>query len=201
MPLSASDADESDEFVSGDVKAVKNATLLYKQIYFIASLAIIIASIILNVWVLPEHLWSILVAAGLVYVYLLINRLFITYYNLAYVTVTISFGAAVISFLVQWIFHIDRLAIYYVIPVISIVSTIVLGIVVLIKPRRAKEYLLDYLAIGLMGIAPWLVSRLVYHSVGLPSAISACVGAAMLLFLLCVSLRDVAKDLDKYFHS
>ena len=195
------DADDRDEFVLGKDRAPVNATLLFKQIYSYMSLFLLLTSIILNIFVFPTHVWSVLVGAVLLYVYILVNNLFITYYSIAYLTVIQSITISLLCILIQYIFHIPRMAVNYAIPIISMVSSLVLGIVSLIKPQKAKQYLLDYLALGLLGIAPWLISRLSPAATGLLPKVSACVGGVMLICLLSFSLRDVAKELDRFFHS
>ena len=194
------DADDRNEFVLDKNRAPMNGTLLFKQIYSYLSLFLLLTSVLLNIFVFPTRVWSVVVAAVLLYVYILVNNLFITYYSIAYLTVIQSVTISLLCILIQWVFHIPRMAVY-AIPIISMVSTLVLGIVSLIKPQKAKQYLLDYLALGLLGIAPWLISRLFLPETVLLSKVSACVGGVMLICLLSFSLKDVAKELDRFFHS
>lgn len=164
-------------------------------------IALAVISVVVNISVTPELYWSVIVAFGIVSMWLALAIGFFKRHNLLknamWQLLVITIGCIIWDAFTGWY----KWSVNYVFPSVVIVILVSMWIITKIQMLTAKDYMIYYL----MAIAYGFVLSsifLLFHvaTVGFPSAI--CAGFSFLTFIALVIFKhnDFKEELHKNFH-
>jgi hypothetical protein len=186
----------------GDKNAAHPSAHIFDKIFWFVFVNAVAVCLAINIW-LSTELWSIVVAAGLLYVYVFVKstvnsksdlpkRLFfqILFLSVIFTTIEVAFS----EYEMDWVFE-------YVLPILYASGALLYGILILIRVRNFHDYILYELFVIVLGIVPAILYFSGVIKQGIPAFV--CFFTCIMVFLsnLIFSWRFVINELKKRFHA
>src|SRR5699024_4438822 len=124
-----------------------------KLVFFVA-IIIISSSVLINLLINPDTLWFLYLLGPILYLVLLINHTILSRAHLGAKIVLQVIAMSVALFLLDLASGSTKWSIHYVIPFIDILATLLVTVIVLIKPMRWSNYIGYMMAMIVLGFIP-----------------------------------------------
>lgn len=144
--------------------------------------------------------WSIIVLAGIVYVWVTVTWSLRSMRNFAfrYGVQIVSIGAGL--YIIDYFFGATGWSLDYAIPFFLMLATFAITLLILLKRVGRMEYLLCQLVIGAFGLVPLILLPFGVQQVAWPSVASGAYALITLGSTVLFADRHVGRELTKRFH-
>jgi hypothetical protein len=186
----------------GDENAVRRSPYIFDKIFWFVFVNAVAVCLAINIWLKTDY-WSVVVAVGLLYVYVFVKstvnsksdlpkRLFfqILLLSVIFTTIKVVFPEGKMT----WIFE-------YVLPILYASSALLYGILILIRVRNFNDYILYELFVIVLGLILAILSFSGVIERGMPAFVCFFVCVMVFLSNLIFSWRFVINELKKRFHA
>lgn len=144
--------------------------------------------------------WSIIVAVGLLYVWLSVRFVKKSRRNIGLLAIIQVFGISLLSFAVDFTTGYYRWSTDYVIPFVIISAAGLLSVVLIMRPKRFRDYILYQLGISVLGVVFSVVSLLDQSSAAWTGVVGVLYSGFTLLGIILFTSRKTKHELKKRFH-
>jgi len=174
----------------------------FDKIFWFVFFNTVFVCLFINIF-LQTYYWSIVVAAVLLYVYVLIKNTILSKTDISkklfFQTIVLSLIFVAMRFVfdgpqMTWVFE-------YVLPIIYAVSALIYGILIFIRVHNFHDYIIYELFVLLLGVIPTVLYLGNVIEEGIPSFI--CFFVCILVFLsnIIFSWKFLVTELKKRFHA
>lgn len=176
-------------------------TSLFDIIYLIVSLNIVIASISAEL-IIVEHIkiaW--IIAALLLYFYVFLR---FTLKKDEYFPQKVAGQAillTIVFFTTRTVLPEPRVIIEYILPTIYLVSTLMIGIFILINYKKPNKFILNLMSIALLSVAPYVVATIAHTESRVFALVTAVVGASIFITTAIFYSKPLLSELKRNFHA
>lgn len=178
---------------------VKEYNLLLRIIYFLGFTGIILSAVV-N-WLTYEGVaWSIYVGIGVVYLFILLKNTIMAKKPIARKLIVQMIVLSILLFGVDYYGGFARWSLDYVIPSLSIATTLSIILVVLIKPMRYEDYVIYMFLTVFLGFIPFIFYLFKIVNVLWPSISAAGLSLAVMIGMITFADRKTKNELKKRFH-
>lgn len=180
----------------------KNVALkIIKFLLIIAS----IASIVINYYTFSSfnYLWSVIVLASAIYLWLFLKDTILSKRLMAQRLVILSIASSVFFILVDLVSLNDyklNWSIEYMVPFISIASTLTILFILFIKKIKYRSYLLHLFASIIIGFVPLVLILTNVVNVVWPSLASSGLSLATIIGIFIFADKETRSEIKKRFH-
>jgi len=171
-------------------------SLFYSAVAYTTFLIVLLVNLLTT----PDVLWSLIVGAGLLYLYVLIRHTILTPYGSAAKIFLQGFILTVLIYIIQNVTHSGNWAYEYVIPMILLANTIVLWAVAIVRRKRRASYALNLIIIAALNLVPVLWYLTGRADVLWTMIVSASVSVATALAVVTVFGKFLIAELKRLFH-
>lgn len=178
---------------------VKEYNLLLRIIYFLGITGIILSAVV-N-WLTYEGVaWAIYVGIGVVYLFVLLKNTIMSKKPIARKLIVQMLVLSILIFGVDYYGGFARWSLDYVIPALSIATTLSIILVVLIKPMRYEDYVIYMFLTVFLGFIPFVFYLFKIVNVLWPSISAAGLSLAVMIGMITFADRKTKNELKKRFH-
>lgn len=178
---------------------VKEYNLLLRIIYFLGFTGIILSAVV-N-WLTYEGVaWALYVGIGVAYLFVLLKNTIMSKKPIARKLIVQMLVLSILIFGVDYYGGFSRWSLDYVIPALSIATTLSIILVVLIKPMRYEDYVIYMFLTVFLGFIPFIFYLFKIVNVLWPSISAAGLSLAVLIGMVTFADRKTKNELKKRFH-
>ncbi|WP_312640803.1 DUF6320 domain-containing protein [Hydrogenoanaerobacterium sp.] len=201
-PLCDSELSPRDERFERDfptAPATPEAKKFTKLLIFL-SVVVVTACVIIDIFTSKTMHWSVIVAVGLLYLWLSIRFIKKSRRNIGLLALIQIFGISFLSFAIDSATGYYQWSTNYVIPFVLISAAGLMSVVLLFRPKRFRDYILYQLGISVLGIVVSLVSLFSKSTVAWTSIVGAAYSGLTILGIIFFTARKTRHELKKRFH-
>jgi hypothetical protein len=190
--------------VSGDLYPVNSETsktpnMLLRAMVFISVVAVL-TCVFINIMAYEGMLWSLIVAAGVVFVWAAAGYPLIARKNIGHHIMVDAVFACAFFVVAQFVINTKGWSLDYVVPFLFIAATTLISFVILVKRMKWREYAVYQFVTIILGLLPVIsvISGLVI--ILWPSILSAFYSFITLLGMFIFGDKKYKNELIKRFH-
>ncbi len=171
------------------------------NIFFFISIAIIIVLAVINLATWNSGFWSLIPIGATLYVFTLIRFSILSRVNsMKRITITSLFLFLILLF-INFITDKEELwSINYILPSIIMTNNFTILLIMLIRNKPFKEYVLSILFLVLLSMVPLIHYYLGFSDVVIMAILTIAQGLLILLFMIIFYPRILKEVLQKTFH-
>lgn len=173
---------------------------MFFRILIFASITITAVSVVVNLLLPKSGLWSLIVAAGLAYMWLTVITAVKKWQNIAknilYQVVFTSVIVMILDRLLGWY----KWSVNYVIPALCLFSMLAIFIIEKVKSHRVQEYGVYLIINGVFCLVPLLLLIFRVVSVPWPSMITVALSVILLSFVALFTGLNIRSELKRRLH-
>lgn len=181
------------------VPIVKEYNVLLRIIYFIGFCGIIISALV-NFFTYDGVTWVIYVTLGVLYLFILLKNTIMSRKPVARKLIVQMIVLSAILYGVDYYSGFGRWSIDYVIPFLTIGTTLSIIMVVLIKPMRYEDYVIYMFLTAFLGFIPLIFYLFQIIDVLWPSISAAGLSLVVIVGMIIFADRKTKNELKKRFH-
>jgi hypothetical protein len=189
--------------VSDDLYPAGSDTVKYNltlRILLFITVVGVLTCVLINILAYQGMLWSLLVAAGAVFIWAAAGYPFIAHKNIGY-HITVDAVCACIFFIVaQVVTNTKGWSLDYVVPFLFIAATTIISFVLLIKRMKWREYVVYQFIAIFLGLLPVISVIAGLVDILWPSIVSAFYSFITLLGMFVFADKKYKNELIKRFH-
>lgn len=171
------------------------------NIFFFISFVIIIALGVINLVTWNSRFWSLIPIGATIYVFTLIRFSILSRVNsMKRITITSLFLFLILLFINYFTNKEDLWSIDYILPSIIMTNNFTILLIMLIRNKPFKEYVLSILLLVLLSLVPLTHYYLGLSDVAIMAVLTISQGILILLFMLVFYPRILKEVLQKTFH-
>jgi len=179
----------------------KKTNFFLKSTIFLAITAILITALVNLVTYNEESSWwSFYVLVSMVYFLVLINSSILSRGNPAKKIIVQMITISVLVVMVDFIAHSTGWSYTYVVPFLSLASSVTIGIILLTKSIRYSDYIIYLLSSLFIGLIPFVLWIFKLVPILWPSLAAACFSLVIFLAMLVFADREIRDEFKKRFH-
>lgn len=201
-PLTEMDKEELEYPVYPDYVPPKRKTNFFiKSMTFLAIASIIITAFInIATYTKETGLWFLYVVASVLYFLVLIRSMILSRSNTAkkILTQMVTLSALVVG--IDLISNSSGWSYTYIIPCLSVISTLTIGIILLSKTIRYSDYIVYLLVSLLLGLVPFIFWIFKLVNVLWPSLMAASFSLVVFIAMVIFADESTKEELKKRFH-
>lgn len=171
-----------------------------QRLVFFIALIIMSTSILINLLINPETFWFLYLLGPVLYIVLLINHTILSQSHIGSKVVLQVIAMSVALFLLDLASGASKWSIHYVIPFVDIVATLLVTVIVLMKPMRWSDYIGYMMTMIVLGFIPIILFLSTWSVVLWPSAITALYAFLTLVGMLFFSEKTMKNEIVRRFH-
>lgn len=194
------DLDENNAETFPEISTIFQRYNLFFRILILASVAISVVSVMLNIMLPTAIWWSFFVVAGFgcfwIGTAIAISKRTNIPKNILYQVVLSSTLAVIWDFWTNW----HAWSVNYVIPIICVIAMISMAIIAKVTNLRARDYMIYWVIVGLFGIVPIVFYFTGILTVPYPSLICVAASVISLVALLLFEGEDMRSELKRRLH-
>lgn len=172
----------------------------FDLMYIYIAIGISIISLIVNLIVMPQVLWSLVVIASLVYLYFLVRNTILSPERLCGKVIGQALVLTLVIIAVEIMLQ-GKLNLYaYALPAIYLVSQGIVGIFIAARRKKSSKYLVPLMTMGLLGIIPFIIAYFQKVEVLWPSLSVGAVSLSIILITIILEHKAILQELKRIFH-
>lgn len=161
---------------------------------------LVAACVLVDIFTSQVTHWSILAGIGLLYLWLSIRFIKKSRRNIGLLALIQVFGISTLSFFIDSATGYYRWSTNYVIPFVIISAAGLLSLVLVLRPKRFRDYILYQIGISVLGVAVSVTSLLDRHTTAWTGIVGVAYSGLTLLGIIVFTSRKTKHELRKRFH-
>jgi len=175
-------------------------TKKYTKLLIFLSVVVVTACVLIDILTSKTVHWSAIVAVGLVYLWLSIRFIKKSRRNIGLLALIQIFGISLLSFVIDSATGYYQWSTNYVIPFVFISAAGLMSAVILLRPKRFRDYILYQLGISVLGIVVSVISLFNKNTVAWTAIVGAVYSGLTILGIVIFTPRKTRHELKKRFH-
>ncbi len=169
-------------------------------LYMYIAIGISLASLIVNLVLTPNMLWSLVVITSLIYLYFLVRNTILSQKRICGKVIGQAVVLTIVIIAVEIMLHGQFNLYAYALPTVYLVSQAIVGIFIASNRKKNTRYLVPLMTMGILGIIPFIVAVTKKVEVLWPSLSVGAISVAIILLTVILEYKAIWQELKRIFH-